>query len=138
MAKLIVPDVIVVAGRTEDFEWSAFQTDGRTAVVFEAGDKVRFKLARKPDGAPVVDLLSGTPTAGGSSVVITELGDAGDNEPASGTVRLAQADTVDFEGDYHFELNLVDSGESNPANAIKQFLRGKMTFLPSQGGNVGL
>lgn len=132
MATLIVPEITVVAGRTEDFTWAAYEADGETPVVFADDDKVRFKIARKPGDAPLLDLVSGTVTANGSTVAITDL------DPASGTARLAQADTDDFTGDYHFELNLVDNSETSPADAIKPILRGKLRFLKSQGGNLGL
>lgn len=132
MATRIVPDLTVIAGRTEDFTWAAYEADGATPVVFAADDKVRLKIARKAGDAPLLDLVSGTVTANGSTVAITDI------DPASGTARLAQEDTDDFDGDYHFELNLVDNSETNPADAIKQILRGKMRFLKSQGGDLGL
>ncbi len=138
MAKLIIEDQIAVAGRTEDFTWSAYGPDGATPVAFSASDKVRFKLARKAGDTPLLDLVSGTVTANGSTVSITDLGNVNDDEPATGGVRLAQADTDDFDGEYHFELNLVDDSETDPADAIKQICRGKIKFLKSQGGNLGL
>jgi len=138
MPTLIVPEVIAVAGRTEDFTWSAYAADGATPVAFAASDKVRFKLARKAGDTPLLDLVSGSVTANGSTVSITDLGDVNADEPATGGVRLAQADTDDFDGEYHFELNLVDDSETNPADAIKQICRGKIKFLKSQGGSLGL
>ena len=138
MASEFAPELKLVAGRTEDLRWSAFAADGSTAVAFEANDTVRFKLARNPNDAPVLDLESGEATVNGSTVTVTALGNVSINQPASGTVRLAQGDTSTFRGEYHFEINLVDSSESQPANAIKQFLRGKLKFLPSMGGDLGL
>lgn len=133
MASRVVPDIAgIPAGRTVDFTWAAYLANGTTAAAFAVGDKVRFKLARRPGGTPILDLLSGTATAAGSVVAITG------TSPAAGTVRLGQADTATFEGEYHFELNHVDDSETAPADAIKPICRGKLKFTLSQGGNVGL
>ena len=131
MPTLVQPDIVAVFGRTEDFAWSAYDADGE-ATVLAAGDKIRFKMARKPDDTPLLELVSGSPTVNGSGVTIADL------DPASGTVRLAQGDTISFRGDYHYEMNLVDDSETAPPDAIKQFIRGKITFLPSQLGDLGL
>lgn len=131
MTSRTVPDLIAVAGRTEDFTWAAYAADGSTPSVFAAGDKVRFKLARKADDTPLLDLISGTVNANGSTVTMSA-------SPAAGTVRLGQADTTAFEGEYHFELNLVDDSETSPADAIKPICRGRIKFLKSQGGSIGL
>ena len=55
MARLRVGQTECVAGRTEEFEWSAYEGDGKTPVAFASDDLVRFKLAAKQDGVPVLD-----------------------------------------------------------------------------------
>lgn len=137
-ATLVIPEIHAVAGRTEDFNWSIYESNGTTAVAITGSDKVRFKLARKAGDTPLLDLVSGTVTANGSTVNITDLGDAGADEPASGNVRLGQEDTEDFSGKYRFELNLVDDSETAPADAIKPICRGTIEFLPAQTGDIGL
>ena len=133
MARLNVGEVEAVAGRTEDFDWTAYEGDGRTTIAFAADDKVRFKLgSTASDTTPDLDIVSGTPTANGSAVTIADL------DPASGTVRLAQSDTSSFSGKMYFELLLVDNSESSPADAIKVICRGTMVFSGSMGGSVGL
>lgn len=138
MARLNIGEVEAVAGRTEDFEWSAYEGDGRTPVEFASDDKVRFKLGdSESDNAPTLDLVSGTPTLAGSSVSITSLGSAG-SSPATGRVRLAQGDTTTLTGKKYWELLLVDNSETSPADACKVICRGTMLFRGSQGGSVGL
>lgn len=132
LARLDVGEVDCPAGRTEQFSWSAYQADGRTPQAFESGDKVRFKLAVSAGGTPVIDLKSGVPSSGGSTLTIESIG--GVDTPASGTLVLDQDDTAVLSGLMHFELDLVDSSDSN---RIKTFVRGKMRMLPSQGGDVG-
>src|SRR5438105_8219311 len=115
MASLVAPDVVCVAGKTEEFLWSAYQADGKTPQGITLGDVVRFKLA---DGigsnAPTLDLSSNAPTANGSQVFIDQLGATG-TTPASGRVRLAQADTQALTGKKYWELDLVDHNATSPA-----------------------
>ena len=94
----------LVAGRTEDLDWTIFGPDKRTPLVLEATDVVRFKLSATAGGDPLLDLRSGEATAAGSTVTITDL------DPATGTVRLAQGDTAELAaGTYWGELILVDA-----------------------------
>lgn len=134
MARLRVGQTECVAGRTEEFEWSAYEGDGITPVAFASDDIVRFKLATKDDGAPTLDLVSNATTDNGSQVTVTSLGTAG-TTPATGLVRLAQDDTLELKGTMYFEMNLVDHSDDD---RIKQFLRGRLLFFPSQGGDVGV
>jgi hypothetical protein len=122
-----------VAGRTEEFEWSAYEGDGKTPVAFASDDLVRFKLAATDGGVPTLDLVSNAETDNGSLVTITALGVAG-TAPATGLVRLAQGDTLELNDTMYFEMNLVDHSDED---RIKQFLRGRLLFLQSQGGAIG-
>ena len=133
VARLRVGQTECVAGRTEEFEWSAYEGDGKTPVAFASDDLVRFKLAAKQDGVPVLDLVSNDETDNGSQVTITSLGVAG-TSPATGLVRLAQGDTLELNDTMYFEMNLVDHSDDD---RIKQFLRGRLMFLPSQAGAIG-
>ena len=133
MARLNIGEVEAFAGRTEDFDWSAYEGDGRTPVVFAADDVVRFKLSSTiGDSTPELDIDSISATANGSIVTITDL------DPATGRVRLGQADTASFSGKKYFELSLVDNSETSPADAIKVICRGTMVFTASQGGDAGV
>ncbi len=133
MARLRVGQTECVAGRTEEFEWSAYEGDGETPVAFASDDIVRFKLATTDEGVPTLDLVSNATTDNGSRVTVTSLGTAG-TTPATGLVRLAQGDTLELKGTMYFEMNLVDHSDDD---RIKQFLRGRLLFFPSQGGAVG-
>jgi hypothetical protein len=137
MARFDIGELEAVAGRTVDYEWAAYEGDGRTAVAIDASDQLRFKLsATEDDSTPSLDLTK-TANGNGSVVTVTTVGSAGVT-PASGTVRLAQADTALLSGRYYWELNLVDNSETAPADAIKPICRGTIVFRPSQGGTITL
>jgi hypothetical protein len=125
-----------IAGRTVDSDWAAYAKDGRTPVAIESTDQLRFKLSATEGGTPVLDLTK-TANANGSGVTVEHVGIAG-VKAASGTIRLAQADTALLSGRYYWELNLVDDSETAPANAIKPIMRGTIVFRPSQGGTITL
>jgi hypothetical protein len=136
-ASLLVPDVVCVAGRTEDYDWQIFKADGVTPEGIAVDDVVRFKVASTNGGAPVLELSSNGPTTLGSRVFVDQLGASG-TTPATGRVRLAQGDTIAISGKKYFELDLVDNSEVSPADAIKPICRGVIVFWPSQSGNLGL
>jgi hypothetical protein len=136
-ARELAGNVPCDAGHTEDFNWAIYKSDGKTGEGIAADDVVRFKLADTPGGAPILDLNSSAPTLNGSRVFVDTIGVSG-SVPAAGRVRIAQADSINFSGEKHFELNLVDNSESSPADAIKSICFGTMPFKPTQGGALGL
>lgn len=117
-----------VAGRRETFDWAAFEKDGRTAMIFAAPDKVRFKLSAivdsQPDGVPLIDVDNDS-AASASHVTITTL------DPAVGQVILDGADTKTLAGKYAFELNLLDASDSNK---LKVICRGILDLAKSHAG----
>lgn len=129
-----------IAGRTEVFDWAAYG-DNNQPLALEAGDVVLFKLCATQGGTPVLDLTSDEATENESIVLIDDLGDEEDGEPARGRVILAQEDTTDLATTvpvkYFGELLLVDSGETYPDDACKPIMRGQIEFVPGQGGNLG-
>lgn len=123
MATLNNGEVECVAGRDEDYDWAAYQKDGRTAETFESGDVVRVRIADTEGGTATLEFTSATPSAGGSTVSKTLI-------PASGVVRLHRDDTDEWSvGVKWLEMDLTDSGDSN---RVKQFLRCKLRVLGSQ------
>ena len=69
------PEVQLVAGRTEDLEWQAFDEHGAPLVIVP-DDLVRYKLSATLGGAPAagLDLVSGTVGPNGSTVTIESVG----------------------------------------------------------------
>jgi hypothetical protein len=123
----------VTRNRTADKLVRIYEPDGVTPVVLAAADAVRFKLFRRNAATPLVDVVSTSPTASGSRLVVDSL------DPATVTLRLAQGDTASIEpGVYEAEICVVDDSETNPADAIKQAEHGVVHVLGSAGGGVGL
>ncbi len=60
-------------------------------------------------------------------------------EPANGIVIFAQADTTALSpARYFLSLTLSDDSETNPADAIKEFGRGRINLRASPAGNLGV
>jgi len=122
-------EACVDAGRTVDFTVPIYESDGSTAIVLAATDVVRVKIGRRETVS--LDLDSVAATENGSVVTVDE------TNPASVTVRLAQADTIGLDGAYDCEVSVVDDSEESPADAIKCAEKGVIHFLPSMSGDVG-
>lgn len=119
---------LIEVERTRDtiFRGSIFESNETTAVPVEAGDKVRIKIGRH-GATPVLDLVSGTPTANGSSIAVTVASNAY-------TLVIAKADAdLLAAGPYTAEVLFVDSSEVR----TKPVDRGLVIVLPTQGGNTG-
>jgi hypothetical protein len=96
-----------------------------------ASDKLRFKLFRRDQATPILDLLSGTATSSGSVLTITQTASA-----AEATLKVAQGDLASIvPGVYSAELSVVDHADSD---LIKDADEGIVTILASGGGSVGL
>lgn len=116
--------VTIYAGRTAD-EVVSFWTDAAESVLatISGGDKIRIKVGR-PGATPVLDIVSGTPLAGGSNVTLAN--------PC--TVRFHQDDTRTLTpGIYEIEAAVVDSTDSG---VIKHAVSGVFNLLESQAGGV--
>jgi hypothetical protein len=132
------------AGRTKDFTGSVLKDDGVTAYVLAASDKLRIKIG-VGGAVPLLDLVSGTPTANGSQLTITNRGQAA-NPPTvpvavAGTwnLHLAQGDTALINaGAYDMEIHVVDSTDTAPANSERLNVQpGVIHFLTEMLGSTG-
>jgi hypothetical protein len=123
-------EVHAYAGRTVDFTVPIFEDDGSTAIVLAASDVVRCKVGRGT-ATPDLDIDSVAALSGGSLVTVDTL------DPASVTVRLAQADTLSLSGIYDVEVSVVDDSETAPADAIKAAEKGSIGFSPAPAGDIG-
>src|SRR5262245_28156372 len=101
VAKLDQGEKQAVAGRRERFTWTMRLVDAngnRTGL--GASDKVRFKLGTSADMlTPTIDIVSGTPSAAGSSVTIIGIGSS--SQDATGVVELRRGDTSTLSGKYY-------------------------------------
>jgi len=94
---------------------------GGDAVVLSGGDKVRLKIWREDD-APLLDLVSGTPSANGSSVTAAN--------PTRFTLNQADADwTV---GIYSIEVAIIDASDT----FIRHADSGVLVLHKTPGGEI--
>jgi hypothetical protein len=115
--------------RTRAFTVTLFESDGSTAVIIAAADRVRFKIYRGDDEDPYLDILSGVAAPGGSTVTPTP----GTNSVA---IVIRQGDVERLApGAYDAEILLVDQSDTN---AAKHAETGVIHILESGGGNIGL
>ncbi|MCH8145954.1 MAG: hypothetical protein IIA55_14675 [Gemmatimonadetes bacterium] len=122
--------------RTSDDVLSLFETDGTTSVTLAASDVVRFKIYRRDQATPVLDLDSAAPSSNDSKITVDELGPS---PTASVTIRVSQADALAIDpGVYSAEVSVVDDSETDPANAIKHFQNGYVFMAGTGGGDIGL
>ncbi len=126
-------EIAVPKNRTADTSIRIYERDGITPIVLAAEDVVRFKVYRRDQTTPLLDLDSATATPNGSGIQIDSL------DPAVVTLRIAQEDTSGLDpGVYDAEICVVDDSESSPANAIKQAESGIVMLLGSGAGEAGL
>ncbi len=119
---------------------------------------VSFKMSRTPGGASLLSFSSAAPSANGSAVTIdntvepsgvpklnvgihefvagrrersTWYMDLADGSSTSGYWTVQAADTLTFSGHYFFEMNYIDSGDSD---RVSQPIRGELLFKPSMTG----
>lgn len=117
--------------RTIDFTGTLLQADGTTALALAAGDKLRVKIG-VTGNTPLIDMVSPTETASGSSVTITA------TSPAAYALHLAQGDMTMAPGAYDIEIIVIDSAEDDPANAAKQAVDyGIIHVIGTQAGTLG-
>jgi len=129
--------VTIAAGRSDYWLFTLYKPNGKAAAL-DAGAVVRFKLAETDAADPLLDIDSVAGLTGGSIVIIVTRG-TDEVTPAQVKVCFAQSDTAGLDaGDYFGELGVVDTAESNPANAFKRAGYGTVTVKSSPGGDVGL
>lgn len=106
--------------RTCAYDITVTDSDG-DAVTLAGGDKVRLKLWREDD-SPLLDLVSGTPSANGSSVTAAN--------PTRFT--LHQDDATWTPGIYSIEVAIIDAGDG----LIRHADSGVFVLHKSPGGAV--
>lgn len=122
--------------RTSDDVVSLFETDGTTSITLAATDVVRFKIYRRDQATPLLDLDSKDASANNSSVTVDE---TGPTPTAAVTLRIAQADALLLDpGVYRGEVSVVDDSETAPVNAVKHVEDGVVFVSGTGGGDIGL
>ena len=119
--------------RRSDEVVSLYQDDGTTSASLQASDVVRFKMYRRDQATPTLDLDSVAATANGSIVTVDELG----LEPtAQATITVMSADIASVAlGPYTAEIVVVDDSASDEPRLVDS---GVVHILQSGGGDVGL
>ena len=121
--------------RTSDDVVLLYESDGTTSIELAGTDVVRFKIYKRDEATPVLDLDSAAASDNSSSITVDE---TGTSPTAQVTIRIAQADTVSLTpGVYRGEISVVDDSETAPADAIKHTESGVVYILGSGGGDVG-
>lgn len=106
--------------RSCEFDVTIYQADD-TAVTLDSGDKVRVKIGRNL-ATPTLDIVSGTPTANGSSCTA-----------ANPTRIVLHEDDLDIApGVYDWEIAVYDASQDQ----IKHAEQGILSVLPTQRGGT--
>ncbi len=121
--------------RTSDDVVSLFETDGTTSITLAATDVVRFKIYRRDQETPLLDLDSVAASGNDSSITVDE---TGPSPTASVTLRIAQADALLLDpGIYRGEISVVDDSETAPVDAVKHAEDGIVFVSATGGGDIG-
>ena len=123
-------------GRTVEYTFYLYESGGSVPVAIQADDVPRLKIGRGT-GSPLLDIDNIAALAGGSILVIDDLGD--DENPAQVRLVLAQDDTADLaQGVYSCELTVVDVDAAPIDNALLHVETGALNLYPSMGGDTGI
>lgn len=123
-------------GRTTRQSFYLYEADGSTPVQLDDTDYVRFAVGRGGnDPSPILDLVWGTETSGGSGISRLSRGDA--SNPAQIAVIMGQNEVVP-PGIYDAEFSVVDDSVASPVNdPTLPIMRGIVHVLDTIGGSTG-
>ena len=118
-------------GRLKQQSGTLYDANGN-GLALAASDKLRVKISSQDNATPELDLVSGTTTAGNSTVSITQRA-----APAAYVIQIGETDMTALAiGTYTVEVIFVDSTTS-PANADKHIEWGSLTVMDAPGGTTG-
>lgn len=122
--------------RTTSQSFSLYEADGSTPVQLSESDYVRFAAGRGGnDPSPILDLVWGTETAGGSGIRVSSKGDA--DNPAVVIVTMGENETI-HPGTYDAEFSVVDDSVASPvADPTVPIMRGVVHVIDTVGGTTG-
>lgn len=123
-------------GRTTRKRFYLYERDGSTPVALDDTDYVRFAAGRGgSDPSPVLDLVWGTETDGGSGIDVLSRGDS--STPAEVAVIVGERETIP-PGDYDAEFSVVDDSAASPVvDPTLPIMRGVIHVIDTIGGSTG-
>lgn len=123
-------------GRTTRQSFYLYQADGSTAVQLDDTDYVRFAVGRGGnDPSPVLDLVWGSETSGGSGIQVISRGSS--SSPAHVAVIVGE-DEIIPPGVYDAEFSVVDDSSASPvADPTLPIMRGVVHVIDTIGGSTG-
>ena len=125
-------EIVVKYGRTSIHDFP-LTTSAGAAVLLADADIVRFKIGGVNGSTPLLDLVEGTKTAGGSGISVTNSSDQ-----STAHVVYGENETLN-PGIHDAEIIVVDDSVGSPlANPTLYVFDGIIHILPGLAGNTGL
>jgi hypothetical protein len=123
-------------GRTTVHYFDLYESNGETVVNLDDTDYVRLAAGRGAmDPSPILDLVWGATTAGGSGIEILDRGTA--TTPARIAITVGQNESIQ-PGTYDAEFSVVDDSVASPiADPTLPIMRGIVHVIDTIGGSVG-
>lgn len=123
-------EVFFHKNRTSSDVITLYEADDN-GLTLNSGDKIRFKVYRRDQSTPVLDIDSVAALTGGSFITVDQIASA-----AQVTLKVCQSDiSIIVPGAYDAELDVIDSGDSN---LIKLAEQGVAHVLGTSGGDIGI
>lgn len=124
-------------GRTTRQQFDLYEADGATAVQLDDTDYVRFAAGRGGnDPSPILDLVWGATTAGGSGITILSRGSA--SAAAQVAVVVGENESIP-PGTYDAEFSVVDDSVASPlTDPTVPIMRGVIHVVDTIGGSTGM
>jgi len=122
--------------RTTRQQFDLYEADGATVVQLQATDYVRFAAGRGGnDPSPILDLVNGAETAGGSGIDIINTGSA---SAAAQIAVIVGENEVIPPGTYDAEFSVIDDSVASPVDIpTVPVMRGVIHVVDTIGGSTG-
>jgi hypothetical protein len=127
---------VFFANRTTRQVFDLYARDGATPIQLQADDYVRFSAGRGGDDpSPILDLVNGSETDGGSGIDVITTGDG--TTPAQVAVIVGENETI-HPGTYSAQFDIVDESVASPVvNPTTPGMFGVIHILDHAGGSTG-
>ena len=122
--------------RTTRQRFYLYEADGSTPVILDDTDYIRFAVTRGAnDASPVLDLVWGSETDGGSGIDVLSCGSA--TAPAEVAVIMGENEVIS-PGVYDAEFSVVDDSVASPVvDPTIPIMRGIVHIIDTLGGSTG-
>ena len=129
-------EITLHRGRTEQHTINLYESNGTTSITLAVADVVRFKMWRRDQSTPDLDIDSAAATTNGSVVTVDELGA---DPVAQVTLKTAEGDMDSIApGVYDAEFIVQDDSGSDPANPAIPVEQGVVYVMATGGGDTGV